>query len=171
MRDLLIQQSQASYQELLDSLDGVSEALSWAVPNLKQGEYLHTEGILSIIVHVAGCKVMYGSAAFRNLEHRWRDVKAKIDPLWPSLEAAKAYLQEAQEYWLSSWAGEEDFNRLVKTNWNDDWPAWKVLWMVQHHDAYHAGQVQLLRTMLQPTDIPPPSETETWERHASPYSW
>ena len=170
-RDLLINQSQASYKELLDSLDGVSEALSWAAPKVNEGDYLHTEGILSAVIHVAGCKVMYGSAAFRDLELRWRDVKARIDPFWPSLDGAKAYLQESQEYWLSTWADETDFERTVKTNWNADWPAWKVIWMVTHHDAYHAGQIQMLRSTLKPSDMPPPSETDTWEAHASPYSW
>jgi hypothetical protein len=170
--ELLKAEADKEWRELLSAIEGVPERLSWARVSCQPGEYLHSEGsILSNVVHLAGCKIMYGSAAFRSMEVRWRDTVERMESLWPSWEGAKEWLHESHLYWLASWAEEEDFERLVKTNWGDDWPSWRIISTVTQHDSYHAGQIQLLRAVLEPTDEPPPREGETWKEYSSPFSW
>jgi hypothetical protein len=169
---LLQLEADAAFQELLASLDGVPERLAWARIELRPGEYLHTEGsILSNVVHVAGCKLLYGSAAYRNLEIRWRDAVARMEEFWPDWEAAKAWLREAHAYWMASWQGETDLERMVDTNWGDRWPSWQVISSMIRHDAYHAGQIQILRTTQVETHIPPPRESAIWKEFSSEFSW
>ena len=170
--DVLKAQASEAYEQLVASIDGVDRRLAWARLPLRPGEYLHTEGsILSVVAHVAGCKIMYASAAYRGLEVRWRDVVERMEGLWPDWDQAKSWLAEAHEYWMQSWAGESSFERTVKTNWEEDWPNWKIIGCMTQHDAYHAGQIQVLRAALEPTDEPPPREGEIWKEYSHAYSW
>lgn len=169
--ELLRHQADAAFNDLLAVLGGLTEPESWGILKCRPGEYLHTEGsILSNIVHIASCKFMYASAAYRNLDLRWRDVIQRMDAFWPSLDGAMAWLLESQAHWLESWAGETDFERPVKTNWNETWPSWKVIWTVTHHDAYHAGQIQMLRSVVEPSEVPPPAEGHIWLEYTHEYS-
>ena len=77
---VLRNQADHEFASLIEALDGVRQEHSWAVALLKPGEHMHNNGsIIGIVQHVATCKVMYGSAAFRNLEIRWRDVVARLE--------------------------------------------------------------------------------------------
>jgi hypothetical protein len=163
--DLLRHQSDIAFKEMLDAIDGVSEHQSWAKIECQPGEYLNSEGsIISTVMHVASGKFLYGSAAYRGLEVRWRDTIDRLTEIWPHWEAAKAYLMEAHEYWRASWADEVDFERLVKNFRNVDVPSWKIISTLSHHDSYHAGQIQLLRSVLPPSAIPPPDESDLWRQ-------
>ncbi|HZH98809.1 MAG TPA: DinB family protein [Fimbriimonadaceae bacterium] len=165
-RELLIEHAAYSFRELLESIEGLSEQQSWARVELLPDEYLHSEGsILSTVVHVAAAKQLYGSCAYRDKEVRWRDMVAQMESFWPSWEDAKKFLQESHDYWLGTWATESDFTRPVKTFRDADWPSWKVIYTICHHDSYHAGQIQLMRSMLQPTDTPPPAEGDLWRKY------
>ena len=156
-------ESDAAYKELLDSFDGVSEQLAWSVVTLQPGEYMHAEGsIISTVAHIAGCKFIYGSAAYRGLDIRFRDIVERLEKIWPSWQGMKDYLQESQDYWRASWAGETDMERIVKSFRDRDWPSWKVIWTMSHHDSYHAGQIQLLRSSLAPSETPPQNEGDNW---------
>ncbi len=171
--DFLRLEADAAFQELLGSIDEVSQHQAWAQAECAPGEYLHTGGsILSIVVHIAGGKLLYGSAAYKDLEVRWRDTVAREAGLWPSWEEAKRYLHEAQAYWLASWAEEEDPERLVARFDGQMWPSWKIISTVSHHDSYHAGQIHLLRSILPPSQIPPPEESELNRQACEPLpSW
>lgn len=113
-------------------------------------------------MHLAECKMGYASTGFRNLEYRTRDIVARMEQVGSDWEAAKAWLDEAQAYWLSSWAHlqPEDLEGEVPIHGGRTMPTWKVIHTNNDHDAYHAGQIELLKTMLDPTDREPPSMAE-----------
>jgi uncharacterized damage-inducible protein DinB len=165
-RELLRHQADLAFKELLESIEGLSEAQAWAKVELLPEEYLHSEGsVLSMVTHIAGAKQVYGSCAYRNSEVRWRDTVARMESFWPSWDEAKRFLHESHDYWLSTWADETDFERFVKTFRDTDWPSWRIVTTMTQHDSYHAGQIQLMRSMLHPTDTPPPAEGDLWRKY------
>ncbi len=157
-------QVELAYKELTDSFEGLDERGSWMRLAPKADDYLHSDGsILGQVTHVAGCKVLYTSAAFYDMEIRLQAVTQRTIEIGTSWEAAKQYLSESQEYWLGSWQGLTDsqLEDLVATNWGDRWPIWKVLHSMIAHDHYHAGQIALTRTVAPiPTEPPPPISDE-----------
>lgn len=171
--ELLKLQADEAFKELMDSIEGLSEGQAWARLTYLPDEYLHSEGsIMSIVAHIAGAKHVYGSAAYRDLEVRWRDTVERLESFWPSWEEARKFLVETHEYWLSTWADEEDVTRLVKRFNGQDWPSWKIISTMSHHDSYHAGQIQLMRATLAPTDVPPPQEGDLWRQYCGElYAW
>jgi uncharacterized damage-inducible protein DinB len=169
---LLKNEAAESYRELQKSFEGISQEQSWAAAVPREGEYLHTEGsILSVVLHIAGVKMMYGSIAFRGTEIRWRDILERVDEVGSDWAKALAFLDESHRYWVDSWAGEQDFDRMVPTNYGVEWPAWKMIWLMQQHDSYHAGQISMIQVLVEPTSVAPPSERELWVPHLkdSPY--
>jgi hypothetical protein len=40
-----------------------------------------------------------------------------------------------------------DLERLVMTNWGEEWPAWRIFWTMIHHDAHHGGEIGALRDL------------------------
>ena len=167
--ELLKLQAEAAFNDFLQSVEGVTQEQAWAKAELRPGEYLHTEGsILSQVAHVAGCRFMYASAGYKDLEIRWRDVVARMESFWPDWEAAKEWLKESYSYWLDAWGRETDFERMVEIPQGRSIPSWKAIWIVTNHDGYHAGQIQILRATLAPTFEPPPSESEDWKKYCKP---
>ncbi len=170
-RELLIKLSNLSWEDLLESITGLTQELAWATIELQPGEYLHTEGsILSQIAHVANGKIIYGSVGFRETEVRWRELSPKIDSLWPNLDAVVDWLHEAHAYWMDSWASVEDLE-AERPRFNGAMvPAWKLIATVMNHDQYHAGQIQLQRAILTPTSTPPPPEGDLWQKYCEEFS-
>jgi uncharacterized damage-inducible protein DinB len=165
-RETLIQLSNLAWETLRGALDGLAEGVAWASVDCQPGEYLNTEGsILSQIAHVANGKIIYASVGFRNTDVRWRDLSPKVDSLWPSLDAIVAWLYEAHEYWMKSWAEIEDFHTDRPHFTGNSQPAWKLIATGIHHDHYHAGQIQLMRSMLAPSATPPPPEGALWKKY------
>jgi uncharacterized damage-inducible protein DinB len=160
---LLKLQANNAFAEFKDALKGVTEPEAWAVLSSAADDFLNTDGsIQGIVLHVAGCKVMYGSIAFRNAEVRWRDIAERMDQFEPSWQAAHAYLDEAQTYWLESWKDllDEDLEREVSHFSGKVWPVWKILDTVIRHDSYHAGQLAVIRYATTGSDTPPPSSAD-----------
>lgn len=152
-------QVEIAYKEFTDSFDGLDERGSWMRLAPREGDYLHSDGsILGQVTHVAGCKVLYASAAFHGMEIRLQAVTQRTIEIGADWEAAKAYLEESQEYWLSSWQGisDQQLDNLVATNWGDQWPLWKVFQCMIGHDHYHAGQIALTRSVAPIANEPPP---------------
>jgi len=161
--ELLRSDANNAHSEFMKSLDGVTEKLAWAVMAPAGEEYLHTDGsIHGIALHVAGCKMMYGSICFRNTEMRWRDLADQIEAFEPSWSAAVDFVAKAHEYWMASWAHltDADLETMIPTNYKKDWPAWEMIRVVSQHDCYHAGQVAVLRYGLVESDVKPPSSAE-----------
>jgi uncharacterized damage-inducible protein DinB len=165
---LLRLQAEQAYTELTDTLRDVSQPHAWAVTPLEGCGYLHTSGsILEIVQHLATCKVMYGSAAFRDLAVRWPDCAARLDAIGADWQKNLAYLQESQDAWLGCWSSLEadELLRLRSTNWGEQWPTWRIISTITHHDAYHAGQIALLHASLPAASVPPPSHADAIRRY------
>lgn len=169
-RDTLVKLSSLAWETFQDSINGLTQELSWASLELQPGEYLHTEGsILSQIAHVANGKIIYGSVGFRQTEVRWRELSPKIDSIWPNLDEVVAWLNEAHEYWMSSWATVENFEEERPHFNGSNVPAWKLVATIIHHDHYHAGQIQMQRAILAPSTTPPPLEGELWKQYCDKF--
>ncbi|HWA82989.1 MAG TPA: DinB family protein [Fimbriimonadaceae bacterium] len=152
-----------AFEQVERAVEGIGEAKAWACLGLQPGEFLHTNGsILAIVQHLAVCKVIYGSAAFRSLEIRFRDTHARLEAIETSWPASLDYLQEAHRYWMESWQDlqDGDLERECLHFSGKMWPAWKIIATVTQHDAYHAGQISLLASALAPTDQPPDLDLE-----------
>ncbi|MBS1716057.1 MAG: DinB family protein [Armatimonadetes bacterium] len=167
---LLRLQSEASFREFVASFEGVDRAQAWGVLPQTTEEYLHTDGsIHSLVLHVATGKVMYASAAFKNLEIRWRDLAEELESFEPDWDAAQEYLKASHQYWTEAWAHltDDDLYQDVLRPQGDHWPAWKVLHTLSHHDAYHAGQIAVLRFAGHRSDSPPPSVAEDVRKYCA----
>ncbi|HWP32096.1 MAG TPA: DinB family protein [Fimbriimonadales bacterium] len=168
--DTLLRAAEYSYSELLEALDGVSEKLSWAVLPQGGADYLHSDGsIHGIVLHIATCKIMYASAAFRNAEILWRDCAKRVETFEPNWKAALDYLAEAHQYWVSSWENLKDDDldvERIHTSGNPR-PTWKIIYTVIQHDSYHAGQIAMLRYALTETDKHPPSVAEDIRKYCA----
>ena len=173
--ELLKAEAELAYADLLTALDGVTEAQAWAILPNNGPDYLHTDAsIHGIALHVASCKFMYGSIAFRDTEIRWRECADRIETFEPSWVPALTYLEESQKYWMSSWAN------LADSQLEDEyphfsgktWPAWKLIWTVTQHDVYHAGQIAVIRYGIGESDKPPLSVAEDIRKYcAELVSW
>ncbi len=162
-RLLLELQASQAFDDLLKAIEGVDEPLSWAVVPMKEGEYLNTYGsILTMVQHVAGCKVMYASIAFRRAEIQWRELAERYDGIGSSWDTSVAELREAHKYLTDSWSdlSADDLEKPVRHFRGVDWPVWKILSTLSHHDEYHAGQIEVLKVSLQPSSVEPPSTAE-----------
>lgn len=157
--ELLKLQSARAHEAITEKLEGVDEAMSWAAIPAREGEYLHTDGsIIAIVQHVACCKHVYGSIAFRGGgEVRWRDAMARLRAIDTDWALTRAYLEEAHQYWHSTWAGlsDSDLDGLYSYHTGDKRPAWRLISVVIGHDEYHAGQIELVKS-TQPPGVKPP---------------
>lgn len=147
-----------AYAQLQEALATVTEPLSWAKTPLSEGAYLHTNGtILGMVQHIAVCKFIYGSAAFRSLDVRWRACFDRLEAIGTSWAENLAYLEEAHEYWMNSWSNlrDEELDAEYMRFSGEMWPGWKLIATVTQHDTYHGGQIALLSSILSPADTPP----------------
>jgi hypothetical protein len=166
--EVLRLEAEMAFAEVLTTIEGIDEPLSWAVVPLKEGEYLHDNAsILGMVQHLAECKIGYGSSAFRNMEIRGRDIADRLEEIGSSWEKSKAYLMEAHEYWMSSWSADTDILEERMHCRGDMWPTWKIIAIMTTHDMYHAGQIEILKSSLSPTSVPPESMAELNRKYAS----
>lgn len=160
---LLVNEANLTFEDLLATIEPVDEPLSWAVVPMKEGEYLNTNGsILTMIQHVAGCKLMYASAAFTGGEIRWRECAERYEAIGSNWAKSVEDLKEAHQYWMASWANLtpdqlEDERENIRGKLR---PAWKLIQIVTNHDMYHSGQIEVLKVSLGPSTVPPPSSAE-----------
>ncbi len=170
--DLLIQESDLAFHELLLVIEGLSEGLAWAtMPGANpEAEYLHTDGsIQGILLHVASCKIMYGSIAFRDTEVRWRECADHIASFEPDWNSGIQHLNEAHEYFMGTWSHLKDTDLEISVPHfsGELWPTWKIIRMMTHHDSYHAGQIAILRYALSESATPPPSYAEDIRKYCA----
>ena len=154
----LREEATLSYKRLTDTLAEISEPLSWAQIHVVPPAYIHTNGtIIGIVQHITACKFMYGSAAFRATEIRWRDCFDRLEAVGTSWEGTLAYLDEAHAYWMSTWSElpDDELEDEKKRFDHALWPAWKLIATMTHHDGWHGGQIAMLGSVLLPTDVPP----------------
>lgn len=161
--EVLRHESQMAYDDFLELLAGVTEKQAWAVLPNNGPDYLHTDATIhGVTLHVASGKIMYGSIAFRNTEIRWRQLADEIAEFEPDWEKAVAFFRKAHGYWLSTWSDftDADLDREVLHFSGSIWPAWKVIRMINYHEAYHGGQIAMLRYGVAESETKPPSMAE-----------
>ncbi len=112
--------------------------------------------IESIALHVGACKVMYDDYAFGGASLRFGT--PEVEP-WAEGDAPRdevvAWIGAAHER-LAAHVGalrdDRELDRPRLTNWGELRPTrWIVAAMITH-DAYHAGEINHLRSMLGPDD-------------------
>jgi hypothetical protein len=116
-----------------------------------------TRTIEHIALHVGACKVMYADYAFGTASLRFGT--PEVEP-WTAEGPAEppevvGWLQAAHQRLVDHVAALRDDTELTKprlTNWGEQRETrWIVAAMVTH-DAYHAGEINHLRSLLQGDD-------------------
>jgi uncharacterized damage-inducible protein DinB len=137
-------------QALLQNLVSVPETAWRALPTGA------ARSIESIVLHVGSCKVMYADHAFREGTLDWD--QPEVQP-WSEGEAPMAdairWLVDVHEQFVShvtALADDAELERLRRTNWGDEWRTRSIVGAMITHDAYHAGEINHLRSMLGPDD-------------------
>jgi len=156
------------YGQLRETVLEISEPLAWAKIPVAEGEYLHSNGtIIGIVQHVATCKYIYGSAAFRSLDVRFRDCFARMEEIGTSWDGTVKFLGDSQAYWMAAWAdlADEELDAGRASFRGDLRPTWKLIGTVTQHDAHHLGQIQMLGAVLTPAVSPPDMELEEEKKH------
>jgi hypothetical protein len=133
-------------QALLPNLRTVPDA-AWR--DLPRGA---ARSIESIAVHVGACKIMYDDYAFGGGTLRF--ATPEVEP-WAAGEAPPAdvvdWLEGAHQRLarhVAALADDAELDRSRPTNWGELRPTrWIVAAMITH-DAYHAGEINHLRSML-----------------------
>jgi uncharacterized damage-inducible protein DinB len=112
--------------------------------------------IEAITLHVGACKVMYDDYAFGPGTLDWD--RPEVQP-WPEGEAPMAetirWLERDHERLVdhvAALADDAELDRPRRANWGEDRPTkWLIAAMITH-DAYHAGEINHLRSILGPDD-------------------
>lgn len=111
-----------------------------------------TRTIESMVLHVAGCKVMYADYAFGPGTKQWGTPEAEGE--WaagaaPMAEAIE-WLREAHRSFVAHVEGltDDDLDRARMTNWGELRPTRWIIAAIVGHDFYHAGEINHLRSML-----------------------
>ncbi len=137
-------------QALLPNLVSVPERIWRTRPD--HGE----RTIESIALHVGSCKVMYDDYAFGSASLRFDD--PYVQP-WNEGEATMAevlpWLDEVQARLVDHVAGLADDAELEVprlTNWGERRPTGWIIAAMVTHDAYHAGEINHLRSVLDGDD-------------------
>ena len=137
-------------QALLPNLATVPEAAWRALP---EGA---SRSIESIALHVGACKVMYDDYAFgtASLEFATPEVEPFTEGAAGQAEVV-SWLAAAHDRLVghvASLTDDDELERPRGTNWGELRPTrWIVASMITH-DAYHAGEINHLRSLLGPDD-------------------
>lgn len=107
--------------------------------------------IAAIALHVGACKVMYVDHAFRSAALSWEspEVQPWLDAEAPMAETL-AWLRETHARLMEQVAAlsEDDLPRLRRANWGESRETRWLLSTLLQHDAYHAGEINHLRSLL-----------------------
>ena len=137
-------------QALLPNVGTVPDEVWRAVPDGG------VRSIEAIVVHVGACKIMYDDYAFGDGTLRfgtpevepWADGESEMAEVLPWLEEAQQRLVDH----VAALAGDAEVDVPRPTNWGELRPTrWIVAAMITH-DAYHAGEINHLRSLLGPDD-------------------
>lgn len=94
------------------------------------------------LVHVATCKIMYHEHAFGARQLTWDTL------IYPHTAAdAIALFEEGHRRLKNALLPLTDIEleKMVFTNWGEEWPAWKIFWTMASHDLHHGGEIGCLR--------------------------
>jgi uncharacterized damage-inducible protein DinB len=112
--------------------------------------------VARILEHVGWAKWMYDDYAFRD-----GTLRGDQPPVWPADGEPRGrvellpWLREGHARLLASVAALADDAELDSerpTNWGERWPTRRLLHTLIAHDAYHAGEINHIRALLQRND-------------------
>jgi uncharacterized damage-inducible protein DinB len=133
-------------QALLVNLATVPEAAWRALPSGA------ARSIESIALHVGACKIMYDDYAFGSASLRF--ATPEVEPFTQGAATRSdvtAWIAGAHDRLVAHVAGladDAELDRPRPTNWGERRPTrWIIATMITH-DAYHAGEINHLRSML-----------------------
>jgi len=137
-------------QALLPNLRSVPDAAWHELPDGM------SRSIESIAIHVGACKIMYADYAFgegrltfgtREVEP-WREGESEMSDVLPWLERVhEAFVDHVRQL-----HDDDELDRPRLANWGEQKPTrWLIAAMVTH-DAYHAGEINHLRSVLDGDD-------------------
>ena len=133
-------------QALLPNLATV-DAVAWRA--LPPGG---ARSIEAIALHVGSCKVMYDDNAFGSRSLFWD--MPEVQP-WPDGAAPMgesiSWLEAAHERLVghvAALADDAELDRSRRANWGEDRPTRWLISTLITHDAYHAGEINHLRSIL-----------------------
>jgi uncharacterized damage-inducible protein DinB len=137
-------------QALLPNLRSVPDGAWHMVP-----EGL-ARSIEAMAIHVGACKVMYDDYAFGSASLRfatpevepWRSGASEMAAVLPWLETVHARLSEH----VSALPDDSELDVERLTNWGERRPTRWIVAATITHDAYHAGEINHLRSLLGPDD-------------------
>jgi uncharacterized damage-inducible protein DinB len=111
-----------------------------------------SRSIESIALHVGSCKVMYDDYAFGSATLEWGT--PAVEP-WPKGTAPRdevvRWLIETHQGLVANVAAlenDDELDRPRRTNWGDLRPTRWIIAAMVTHDAYHAGEINHLRSVL-----------------------
>jgi uncharacterized damage-inducible protein DinB len=111
-----------------------------------------SRSIESIALHVGSCKVMYDDYAFGSATLEWGT--PAVEP-WSEGPAPRdqvvRWMIEAHQRLVANVAAltdDEELDRPRPTNWGELRPTRWIIAAMVTHDAYHAGEINHLRSML-----------------------
>jgi hypothetical protein len=114
-----------------------------------------TRTIESITLHVASCKVMYDDYAFGHGTLQWGtpDVEPKEGAL-PRREVMARLERSHQELvgHVAALGDDDELDRPRATNWGEQRPTRWIIAAMVTHDAYHAGEINHVRSLLDGDD-------------------
>jgi hypothetical protein len=137
-------------QALMQNLASVPAALWRALP---AGA---ARSIEAIVLHVGSCKVMYADHAFHGATLDWAD--PEVQP-WPEGHAPMAdtipWLIDVHRQLVAdvtALADDAELDRPRRTNWGETWRTRSIIGALITHDAYHAGEINHVRSLLDGDD-------------------
>jgi uncharacterized damage-inducible protein DinB len=133
-------------QALLTNLATVTDAEWRALPSGA------VRSIEAMVLHVAGCKVMYADYAFGAGTKQWGtpEVEGPWQPGSAPMVDALDWLRETHRSWRDHVASltDADLDEPRKTNWGELRPTKWIIAALIGHDFYHAGEINHLRSLL-----------------------
>jgi hypothetical protein len=94
------------------------------------------------LVHLAACKLMYYEYAFGPGRLTWDELEiphtAADTILW--LETGQSQLESAAAGLIDA-----DLAEMRPTNWGEQWPTWRIFWVLAAHDMHHGAEIGCLR--------------------------
>jgi len=111
-----------------------------------------SRSIESIALHVGSTKLVYGNHAFDDASLRfgepavepWRPGEAEMADVLPWLEQVHRTFVEQ----VSALADDEELDVARRANWGELRPTRWLIATIITHDAYHAGEINHLRSLM-----------------------
>lgn len=110
-----------------------------------------TRTVQSMVLHVGACKIMYADYAFGSGTKQWGtpEVEGWVGTDVPMAEAVE-WLRGTHRSFRAHIEGltDDDLDQPRLTNWGEERPTRWIIAAMITHDAYHAGEINHLRSML-----------------------